>query len=286
MIMEGILKGWKTYLKEGITPEGKTDLKYYAFDWDDNIVFMPTKIILLDTTGNEVGMSTHAFAKYRHLIGKEEFDYEGHVIANFAPNPFRNFRVEGDNQFLNDISKATLGPSFNDFKECVEGASLFAIITARGHQPNTLKEACADYIKTGFGGINKGACITSIKQYLSLANAQMPVEEASEDQLIDEYLKHCQFSPVSHPSIAGTDASAAASPEALKVQELNNFIEKVHLEAKRIRKHAVKGAKIKIGFSDDDKKNIDLMIAHFGERDTRGRFTKGRRVKIKYTGTH
>jgi len=286
MIMESVLKQWKAFLKEGFTPEGKADLKYYAFDWDDNIVFMPTQIILIDTQGEEVGMSTHAFAQYRHLIGKQEFDYEGHKIANFATNPFRNFRVEGDQQFLSDISKAKLGPSFNDFKECVEGASLFAIITARGHTPSVLKEACADYIKTGFGGINKAECIKNIKQYLSLTNTQIPVEEMTEDQLIDEYLNHCQFSPVSHPSIAGTDTSAAASPEALKVAELNNFIEKAHREAKKIRKHAVKGAKIKVGFSDDDKKNIELMIAHFNPRDAAGRFKKGRRVRIKYTGTH
>ena len=52
--MEGILNNWKGFLKEGFTEEGTPDLKYYAFDWDDNIAFMPTKIILLDTEGNEV----------------------------------------------------------------------------------------------------------------------------------------------------------------------------------------------------------------------------------------
>lgn len=286
MIMEGILKSWRGFVGEGITPEGKTDLRYYAFDWDDNIVFMPTQIMLLDTAGNEVGMSTHAFATHRHLIGKQEFEYEGHKIANFATNPFRNFRVEGDDQFLSDISKAKLGPSFNDFKECVQTASLFAIITARGHTPDVLKEACADYIKTGFGGINKDECIKNIKLYLPLTTPGISVEEMTDDQLINQYLIHCQFSPVSHSSIAGTNASAAASPEALKVEKLNDFIEKAHLEARRIRKHAVKGARIRIGFSDDDKKNIELMIAHFNPRDTRGRFKKGRRVRIKYTGTH
>ena len=30
---------------EGFDPEGNPDLKYYAFDWDDNIVTMPTQII-------------------------------------------------------------------------------------------------------------------------------------------------------------------------------------------------------------------------------------------------
>ena len=34
-------------LNEGFTDEGEPDTKYYAFDWDDNLMFMPTTIILL-----------------------------------------------------------------------------------------------------------------------------------------------------------------------------------------------------------------------------------------------
>ncbi len=41
---------------EGFQSESTPDMKYYAFDWDDNIVHMPTKIIVLDDSGNEVGM--------------------------------------------------------------------------------------------------------------------------------------------------------------------------------------------------------------------------------------
>jgi len=45
-------------LREGFDLEGNPDLKYYAFDWDDNIVTMPTQIILLSDNDEEVGMST------------------------------------------------------------------------------------------------------------------------------------------------------------------------------------------------------------------------------------
>ena len=48
----------KRRLHEGFTEEGTPDLKYYAFDWDDNIVHMPTKIMLKTESGDEVGMST------------------------------------------------------------------------------------------------------------------------------------------------------------------------------------------------------------------------------------
>ena len=51
-------------MKEGID-EGQPDLKYYAFDWDDNIVIMPTQIMLKTEDGFETGMSTKDFAEYR-----------------------------------------------------------------------------------------------------------------------------------------------------------------------------------------------------------------------------
>ena len=62
-------------ISEGIE-EGQPDLKYYAFDWDDNIVVMPTQIILKTDEGNEIGMSTEDFAEYRQNIGVEPFEYK------------------------------------------------------------------------------------------------------------------------------------------------------------------------------------------------------------------
>jgi hypothetical protein len=52
----------KRQLIEGFKGEGTPDMKYYAFDWDDNIVHMPTKIVLKTEDGDEVGMSTDDFA--------------------------------------------------------------------------------------------------------------------------------------------------------------------------------------------------------------------------------
>ena len=83
----------KKQIKEGVNSEGKLDMKYYAFDWDDNIVYMPTKIMLKTEDGDEVGMSTDDFAEYRSKIGKEDFDYNGDTIVGFSEEPFRNFRT-------------------------------------------------------------------------------------------------------------------------------------------------------------------------------------------------
>ena len=43
--------------------EGKGILLYYAFDFDDNILTMPTQILVLDQNGEEVGMTTEEFKK-------------------------------------------------------------------------------------------------------------------------------------------------------------------------------------------------------------------------------
>ena len=76
---------------EGFKSEHTPDMKYYAFDWDDNIVHMPTKIVLKTEDGNEVGMSTDDFAEYRHDIGKKPFEYKGEMVVGFADDAFTFF---------------------------------------------------------------------------------------------------------------------------------------------------------------------------------------------------
>jgi hypothetical protein len=140
-LKKSIRKHLLEMVNEGMDPSGLPDHKYYAFDWDDNVLNMPTKIMVLDDQDNEIGMSTDDFAEHRHDLGKNPFVYNGKTIVGFAPNPFRNFRGEGEKQFLIDVMSASFGPSWDDFIECVNGGSVFAIITARGHNPMILKQA-------------------------------------------------------------------------------------------------------------------------------------------------
>ncbi len=111
-------------------------MKYYAFDWDDNIVHMPTEIVLKTEDGDEIGMSTADFAEYRGKIGKENFDYKGDVIVGLAEDPFRNFRTAGDKQFLIDAMKAKQGPAFDDFREAINNGSIFSIRIFKVHSTN------------------------------------------------------------------------------------------------------------------------------------------------------
>jgi len=248
---------------EGFKGEGSPDLKYYAFDWDDNIVHMPTKIIVKDEDGEEVGMSTDDFAEHRHHIGKEPFEYKGQKIVGFGENPFRNFRTEGDKDFLVDAMRARTGPAFDDFREAINNGSIFSIITARGHNPNTLKEAVYNYIIEGFNGIDKEELLKNLKKYRSFAGE----EEMSDDELIRSYLELNKYHPVSFG-----DETGAANPEEAKVRAMEDFVSYIKGMAAVLNKRAyLKNdignkfipAEPTIGFSDDDPRNIEVMQKHF-----------------------
>jgi hypothetical protein len=245
-------------LFEDFNDTGTPDMKYYAFDWDDNIVFMPTEIILIDDVGDEVGMLTHDFAKYRGDIGKTEFKYRGATIVNYADLPFRQFKVTGDESFLSDVLIAKKGPAFDDFKEAINNGSIFSIITARGHNPETLKKGVKIYINNGFHGIDEQKLIKNLQKYRDLV-----APENQYDDIIDEYLDLCKFYPVSFGS------GSAANPEIEKVKALNEFYDYCEEMSEKIKKafyfkndmNAEKGGILNftIGFSDDDPKNIEVM---------------------------
>jgi hypothetical protein len=248
---------------EGFISKGTPDLKYYAFDWDDNIVHMPTKILVKDESGNEVGMSTDDFAEFRHQIGKEPFSYKGNTIVGYSDSPFRNFRTDGDKDFLVDAMRAKKGPAFDDFKEAINNGSIFAIITARGHNPNTIKEAIYNYIIEGFNGIDKDELIKNLKKYRSFVGE----DEMSDEELIKSYLELNKYHPVSFG-----DDQGAVNPEEAKVEAMEAFVNYIKAMAAVLNKRAFLKKDISnkfnpdnlsIGFSDDDPKNIEVMQKHF-----------------------
>ena len=250
-------------LREGFKAEGTPDMKYYAFDWDDNIVHMPTKIMLKTEDGDEVGMSTDDFAEYRSKIGKEDFEYNGNTIVGFSEEPYRNFRTAGDKDFLVDAMRAKLGPAFNDFREAINNGSIFSIITARGHNPNTLKQAVYNYIIDGFNGIDKDQLVKNLKKYRSFFEE----DDMTDDELIKSYLNLNKYHPVSFD-----DAEGAANPEEAKVRAMEEFVSYIKKMAKKLNKRAFIKNDVSnnfvpeqpsIGFSDDDIRNVEVMSKHF-----------------------
>jgi hypothetical protein len=238
-------------------------MKYYAFDWDDNLMFMPTKIYLKDDKGKSVGMSTEDFAEYRTEIGKEPFEYEGHTIVSFDKEPFRDFGVLGDKQFLKDSMTAPTGPAWDDFVEAINNGSIFAIVTARGHTPSMLKEAVYKLIKQNKHGLDSNQLAKNLLKYRDLADE----EKLSKDQLIRSYLDMCRFHPVSFGE------GSATNPEQGKINAMEEFVSYVKNLSHSLQEKAFMKNKISnyftpfIGFSDDDVRNIESMKKHFDKKE-------------------
>lgn len=255
MLKNRIKKHLLNILKEGIDDSGNPDLKYYAFDWDDNILTMPTEIMLLTDDGYEVGMSTEDFAEYRHKIGVEDFEYKGKTISSYAEDPYRNFSVSGDKRFVVDSMIAEIGPSWDDFVECINGGSIFAIITARGHTPNILKESIFNLIMKDHKGISKDLLIQNLKKYRDLSGEKL----GDDVQLIKDYLDLCKYHPVTYGE------GSASNPEEGKIKAFKEFISYIKEMSEKLGKKAYLKNDIKnnfiprLGFSDDDPKNIESM---------------------------
>ena len=89
----------------------------YSFDWDDNILFIPTQIHLEKKVGDgwvPVLVGTEEFREIRGLIGKE-YRY-GKDDLYYAFKDFRDYDA-----FIKDtkeaLRKKSFGPSFNKFIE-------------------------------------------------------------------------------------------------------------------------------------------------------------------------
>jgi hypothetical protein len=268
----------KEIISEIIHDQMKPTMKYYAFDWDDNLMYMPTKIYLKDDKGKSVGMSTEDFAEYRTEIGGKPFNYEGHTIVGFDDEAFRDFRVHGDKEIVKDSMKSPTGPSWNDFVEAVNDGSIFSIITARGHTPSVLKNAVYNLIKKNKHGLNEKTIVKNLKKYRDLADE----DELSDDDIIRYYLDMCKFYPVTFGQ------GSAANPEQLKVDAMREFMSYVQKLSRQLQEKAFMKNKISnyfipyIGFSDDDLRNVQIMRKNFDDEDELKIYHTSKEGKTKY----
>ena len=130
---------------------------FYFFDFDDNVVHLPTKMVLFHKTdGREVIVSTADYAAIQHQISQPntewaEFEHRYDPLTG----SFRNFRerprdlLEGKDQpLVSDTMEALQhpflewrGPSWDFFVYAVNNNRPISIITARGHHPHTVRQA-------------------------------------------------------------------------------------------------------------------------------------------------
>ena len=259
---------------------GGVELHYYAFDWDDNILHMPTKILMDKKVGEDwkpVSVSTAEFAEVRN-------DKENYRLRDNNPtvafSEFRDSGARGDVAFIEDVKSAlktrAFAPSWNAFIKCLSEGAIFAIITARGHEPKSIRagvELVIDDILTKMPSLNPGFSLAddmyqNLKKYEYWFTTDQNKESSqlkgkpSANPIVKKYLDSCSFFGVSSDSFAKEFGEASASnPEIAKEIALNYFVERCNDFGSRI------GAKsVSIGFSDDDPKNVEHVEKFFKEK--------------------
>jgi hypothetical protein len=233
-------------------------LKYYAFDWDDNILKMPTMVYLKTKDGRVVGMPTYEYSFKKSIIGKRQFKFNGNLIVGYDDEPFRDFLQGGDDRFILDIKKAKIASSdiWKDFVEAINNGSIFSIITARGHNPETIKNGIKNLIDISYEGIDRDKLINNLIGYHIITNSKFNNDY---DWLITDYLNKCRFYPITY--LHGT----MSDPSEGKVKAMNDFLNYIEEQSKKVRVSLVSyvnldfNIKPSIGFSDDDIDNVNLI---------------------------
>lgn len=248
------------------------DLKYYIFDWDDNILHMPTKIKMEhledDGTWKLVEVSTSTFS----LVRRDTAHYR--APGGSWAEAFRNFEDAPDTtHFIEDTVTAleriehgeTPGPSYNALKKTLREGRLFAIVTARGHSSETIERAVRVFIKYALSEEERAEMLSNIRGYRVWLGGATERDFLSDVDEIDRYLRHCHYSAVTNKGFYKRMAEdpiyqekllvapLASKPELAKEFAIRDFVEHVfHL----LRRAGIHDRAISIGFSDDDKGNV------------------------------
>ena len=225
----------------------------YSFDWDDNILMMPTRIHLdyrvnpkdISGFGDDgiwvpVSVSTEQFRSIRHKLGVE-FRY----LNNDISQSFKDFKDY--DAFLKDVEESLsyrrYGPSFKKFKEALISGSDFSIITARSNPPRAIKDGIKLIIR---------------KEFMPWDEKEM--EKNLNGLTIDEYLNLQDYHPVSSEEFInkwGLDIDST-NPEEGKKIAFEDFVDRV-VEKVSSYQDTDDFEGISIGFSDDDISNVEIV---------------------------
>ena len=228
----------------------KNYLRYSIFDWDDNILIMDTKIKMEYNNNNKwirKSVSTSEFAKIKNNNwgnGKWKFSVETGLVDFYDNGP------RGNRAFLEDVidsvNKQNFGPSWNKFIQTLVDGELFAIVTTRGHEPDTIKKGI-EYIIYHY--LNDEQQNTMLKNLMRFKD----IFDESFDYLIDEYLNNCYFIGVTSNYFKSKFKDYGTNIHLAKKKAVKYVIEKFSNYGKQI------DSNVKIGFSDDDNKYIDTI---------------------------
>ena len=253
------------------------DFKYYIFDWDDNILHMPTRIRMEhlgdDGVWRPVEVSTATFAMVRTDVEHYRPPTDGGWAAafrNFEDRPGTNTFIEDTIAALEKIEHGEKpGPSYNAMKKTLREGRIFAIVTARGHSPETIRKAVKVFIKYALTEAEREEMMSNLRGYRRWLDKTETFGSDAEE--LDYYLSICRYAAVTYEGFRErmqadpiyqeklASATLAAKPELAKEFAIRDFVEHIfHM----LQRNGGLCRSVSIGFSDDDKGNVKSVSSY------------------------
>ena len=236
----GQLELGETRLKEPDRNFNRGGRSFYFFDFDDNIAFLTTPLILFHKeTKEEFNLTSGEWALHHLAIGKPGRFQDYEINFDDKQGTFRYFRdVDHDilekelnkkQPFIEDVLGALntpdlqwKGPSWDCFYHATFNQRPISVITARGHSAEILKEGIHEFVKAGH--------LPAAPNYLSVF--------AVSNKDVRKHLNDHEFK---------------LSTAELKQKAIRASVEKA-IEVYGYSPHH------RFGMSDDDPKNIQLIV--------------------------
>jgi hypothetical protein len=251
------------------------DLKYYIFDWDDNILHMPTKIHLERRAENGEwvphSVSTAVFSVIRNDQENYRPPSDGGWEAAFRD--FRDIDIDNENVFLRDTRTAIdrvvngeqqAGPSFDKFRITLIEGRLFAIVTARGHSPDIIRQGVEYFISKVLTEQEKTTMLHNLRGYMACFEPYKYDDSLSDAYVLDYYLSYNKYHGVMSPqfrAMMGQPEGSSPNTEVGKQFAIKDFVEHVI----RIAHQSGLDKPISVGFSDDDEGNVKAVEKYVRE---------------------
>ncbi len=248
-------------MKDPLSPP--LDLKYYLFDWDDNVLYMPTKI-KLEKDSEPIEVTTKEYYTLRNEAGitPSEGSWEK-AFVNFDDDPKKM-------NFLNDmmiaIRSKSFAPSFQAFKEAIINGRLFCILSARGHDVAVFRQAVELFIHIELDGLERATMFRNLQKFNKLAGLDIPTE-----LVLEKYLDLNGYIGVSNPQFRKDFPSLreAVSPARGKKLGMKQFVERTLKLVENFKGHDIQS--ISFGFSDNDPGNLE-EIKNFMKEDLQSEY--------------
>lgn len=236
----GQLELGETRLKEPDRNLHQGGRSFYFFDFDDNIAFLTTPLVLFHkTTKEELNLTSGEWAIHHHTVGKDGLYTDYEIDFDDQKGTFRFFRdidvaemekvLSRRQPFVEDVLAALnlpdlqwKGPSWDCFYHATFNQRPISVITARGHSAEIIKEGIYEFVKAGH--------LPAVPNYLSLY--------AVSNKEVRKHLNDHDFK---------------LSTAELKQKAIRASVEKA-IETYGYSPHH------RFGMSDDDPKNIQLVV--------------------------